>query len=443
MRFDLPDPVVDTVLLGAPTAGVALTSFNATEKFSDSDHDDSATDYSGAELIVDSVDSIINIGEVVTSGTAGLISTWGDMKYGDEDHDDANDYDGNITNAVLVNSADTTITNAEIVHTGLADLTAFPANTFYLSADSIYDDGEDIIKLEYNGAFGTADGDTIALFGATHYYSDAYLNSSYTDGEVIVTSADANLDNTDTIITSGAVKNASSTLCGAGATNCTYYTTDPPTQCVVDDIDTSGDISDGDVLISDACGTAHGDNYTFSCGPDVECTSVLVALGANDKFIDDNANGEHDSGEIIWVDDGDSILEAGEILFGASTTALTSLSGSVTTFFHDNDAGGDGDYDDGEDIFLLHFAGAANDVVTGDTIRSFDANETFSDADDDGVFSRTAVVAGTPELIANSADADLASGEVVTPGTVDVTAFSLVFNKFSDTNNNSAFDDGE
>jgi hypothetical protein len=450
MIVDWPAPVADTTKYPGGyllSGGETLTAFGANDRFADVDHDGDTADFASTDMVVNSPDDIISSAEVIREGGADLTNTWGNWQFADNDHDNAQDYDA-VTNIVelLVNSADTTVQAAEISGTGPADLVAFNASgtNYYLETDanSTYNDGEDIIKMIRNGINATADGDVIRLFGPDDFYSDANSSSGYTNGELIVSSADANLDSGDTIATPGAVKNALSTPCGVGATSCKYYDPAPPgaPYCFVDDKDVSNTITTGDVLVSDACATGLGENYTFACPADAGCAGVLA--GPVQKFIDDNANSEHDTGELVWNDDGDSLLETGEILFGASSTALASLSGSTDYFFNDNDAGGDSDYDNGEDIFQAYYYGDTKSIASGDVIRTFDADEMYSDADGNDDFTASAPN-GTPELIMHDANADVfvTTSEVVTAGTMDLTAFGPTY-YFSDYDNDSVLDAG-
>lgn len=443
MQFDLPDPSTHAnadVILRTGTAqdvaaGNSLASFAANDKFADDDHDDDTADYADGLLVVNDAggDNSISSAEIITDGTADLTSTWGNIQFGDEDHDDAQDYDGNNTDVLLVDSANNIIVSGEIIHAGLADLNAFPAAYYYLEtdADSTFDNGEDIIKMEHNGANATADGDTIDLFGVNDYYSDADSNTTFTGGELIVSSPNANLESTDTITTGGTVKNN----VALGGTN--YYGAGAP-YCVV--TAAGGNIVAGDTLVSDSCGLGYGDNYTFTCGAEPECgTAVGAVVGGNDYFIDDNTNAVHNTGELIWQDDGDGDLEAGEILQGSSTSALTSINNSISIFYNDNNT--NTSYDDGEDIFVAYFTGTLNNISGSDVIRIFDAAEKFSDENNDSDFTVTAVN-GTPELIANSADANLATIEVVTDGYVDVTGFAGNY-QYSDVDNDGVYDEGD
>ena len=447
MQFDLPSPANDPFALDggvfAVAAGDALSAFSANNYYSDEDHSNDNGNYSGAEVIVESADTWITAAEIITPGTADLKANWNvgqSVQFGDEDHDDAADYDGNNTDVLIVNSADNNIAAAEIIHAGLADLQNFPAAYFYLEtdADSTYDHGEDIVKLTHDGATASADGDLIGLFAANDYYSDANSDGSYTDGELIVSSADANLDSGDTITTAGAVW-----MSNFGAT-VTYDTTvGGKPYCIFNDLDSNNTVSNNDVLIFD-CGLALGDGHVMSCPGDAGCGDALANMTADHHFYDDNTNATYDATELIWFDaDSNGDLDAGEIWQGFSTAALTSLSGSLVHFYNDG-AAGNGVYDDGEDIFTIYFAGAANNVAAGDTLRTFDAGERFSDNNNDADFTVTAVLGGVSELIANSADAVLSPGEVVTAGYVDVTPFTVSANyKYSDANNSNTYNNGE
>lgn len=395
MQFDLPAPNADTLLHDgagyAVATGDTLSTFAAAEKFGDEDHDDDTADYSGTEIIV--------------------------------------------------NSADSTISSAEVITPGTANLTAFTAEYFYLEtdADSTYDDGEDIIKMTHDGATVSADGDIIRLFGGSDFYSDADISSDYTNGEMIVSSADANLDNSDTIVTTGMVKHIST----FGNPNITFDSTvGGPPYCIFDDVDGNLLVSNNDILIFN-CGLALlSDGHTMVCGADAGCGDTLVAMGANRYYIEDNANATYDSGEMIWDDaNTNGLLETGEIWQGFSSTALTALSGSTTHFFNDGVAGNSA-YDNGEDIFTIYFAGAANNVANGDTLRTIDANEKFSDYDSNGYLTVTAIVGGVSELIANSADAVLSSAEVVTAGYVDVNGFAATI-FYHDGSTDGNYTDGE
>lgn len=448
-QFDLPAPATDTLLHDgagyAVAAGDALSVFGGTVKFGDDDHDDDASDYSGTEIIVNSADTSITSAEVVTPGTADLLSNWAagqNIRFGDEDHDDAADYDGNNVSEIIVDSADNDISAAEIVTPGVANLTAFPASMWYLETtpgNSIYGNGEDIVQLTHDGVNATADGDGVHTFNANDYYSDGDASSDYTDGEAIISSADANLDMTDTIVTTGMIRHVSS----FGNPRISFDSTvGGAPYCIFDDVDTDGLVSNNDILVFD-CGLALGDGHTMVCAGDAGCGDTLVVMGANRYYIEDNANATYDSGEMIWNDaNTNGLLETGEVWQGFSSTALTSLSGSTTQFFNDG-AGGNNVYDDGEDIYTVYYTGITNNVATGQVFRSFDAVELFSDNDNDGNYTVSSLT-GPTELIARSVDNILASGEVITAGLVDVTLFTVGGNyKYSDADGDSLYTSGE
>ncbi len=456
MQFDLPSPAVDPYVLNGAgyivADGDALSAFSANNYFGDEDHSNDNGNYSGAEVIVDSANTFIQASEIITPGTADLKANWNvgqNIYFGDEDHDGAANFDGNGVGEIIVddNLTDGIISGAEVISGGVADLQSFPASYYYLETDgdNIFDDGEDIVKLAHNAAIDTGNGDQIELFGANDYYSDANGNTLYTDGEAIVSSTDANLDNSDTVVTAGVLKNVTSSFCGPvplGA--CTYYDPAPVSTpyCVVDDADVSGTITTGDLLVSDTCGTGYGDNHTFLV-TDAEVIAVapLTAIPGTHRFIDDDGDLGHSGIELVWADDGDLILEAAELLFGISSTALTSLSGSLIHVFNDNSS--NTFYDDGEEIFTIYYAGSANNIASGDTINAMPATLKFSDNNDDGDYTVTGVT-GNTELIALSADLTLSGAEIITSGYVALTNMSINAQmKYSDVNGNSLYNDGE
>ncbi len=469
MQFDLPAPAADTLLHDGAgyvvAAGDALRNFGANEKYSDSDHDN-VDDYSGAELIVNSADNTITSGEVVTPGTAGLLSNWTtgqNVQFADDDHDNAQDYSGL---ELIVDSADSSVTAGEIINDGIAGLLSFgsaePNLDIYLdhgTDDNLYTDGEDIFYQEHNGADVYADGASMQAFSANElsFYDDHASNDGdYNDGEAIINDVDNDgfPSSGDVTLTAGkaAVEalTAGDRVCFDGSVvNDTEF--DPAEVIWYDDPTTNGDCSvfttgEDIILVGGAAPintlTAFGteqevafldndNDGSYTCSRAGTCEPI-VHYGADTNFSDD----DNLPTSTIFMDsstegtDGIATTGTGWDESGAAED-LNDFSVAATTFGYISTIA----YADGDDIFGMSANGASTVFADGDESRLFAVNDKFSDADNNTFYD-----AG--ELIASSADANLSGAEILAPGTVDLDVFAGNF-QYSDTDNNTFLTAGE
>ena len=405
-------------------------------------------------------------GYVVAAGNT-LTAFGANDKFADDDHDDAVDYaDG----ALIVSSADTTITSGEVVTSGTAGLTAFDSAEdpggleIYLDhggTDDSYADGEDIFVEVHVGTDGYLTGNAMQAFSANElsYYDDnSGTGGNYDDGEAIIqdNDSDGRPSNGDTVVTAGKAKvrvfTATDNVCFDGST--------------IND----AEYDSGERIWWDVA----GDCGSFTSGVDVILvgfaapTNGQTEFGAEKEvaFLDENNDGAYTCSRsgtcepLVYTSNtdyanGGNLVAGGTTFFFDSSTEATD--GIATTGNGWDESGGVEDlndfasassvfgyiaaaastpYSDGDDIFkLIHNGSAVTPFVDDTESRLFDANDKYSDADNSGTYT-------DGELIASSADVDLAGVEITTSGTIDITAFASPF-KYYDGSSNASYTDGE
>lgn len=416
MNVVIPAPAADTLVhdgSGASAAGATFATFDATEQFSDDDHDN-AQDYADGALVVNSADTTISAGEIVTSGTADLTSF-------------------DTTEGGLEVFADTQTDN----------------NTF--------DSNEDIYRQQHNGSDVFANDGTTLLedFAATvMFYDDNTVgdNASYDDTEAIISDADAD-----------GMPTAGDSVVTAGEAGVIAF--DMGDMVILDDANSDGNYDPGEIIWKDTNASVGsfdaGFDYVLvgagaaTCGG--LCTPVQNLVNETGlAYLDDNNDGFYTSarngnGEtIVWfgnaVDptDGDTLATT-VTFFDPAQLADDDINGvwleDLNAFDPSKDfyavTSADAAYADGNDIFeIIHDGSQASG--DGSEIRTMGANDKFSDADNSSLYT-------DGELVANSADATLSGAEIVISGTVDVTAFDSsatpYFNYVDD--GDSTYEDGE
>lgn len=415
----LPDPTVDTLVHNgtgfAVTAENTLTNFNGTsDQFSDDDHDN-AQDYADGALIVSSADTSISAGEIVTSGTADLTAF------------------NSVEGVGMDVFADTETDN----------------NTL--------DPNEDIYRIIHNGADTFADGDLLMSFPSNiQFYDDNTVgdDNTYNDTEAIISDADAdNLPTAgDTVITSGKAGVEAIVLSD---------------NLILDDADSSGNYNAGEVIWKDTTASPGtfdaGSDYVIIGSAAATCGGLCTPISnlANESgfaFLDDNNDGAYTStrntsGEVVvWYGNGtnpsdDDSLTAPVTFFDPAQLADDDINGTwiedmntfpAADFYLRTTVEGGGPYADGDNIIALIHNGSSTSGPMNE-VRLLSASNKFSDADNSNTYT-------DGELVASSADGNLAAGEVLISGTVDVTLFDSTvtpFYKFHDGSTNGSYTEGE
>jgi len=167
----------------------------------------------------------------------------------------------------------------------LEDLNAFSAtNDFYVVtvADAAYAEADDIFQLVHNGSQASGDGSEVRTMGANDKYSDTNNSSTYTDGELVATSVDANLAGSEIVI--------------SGTVDLTAFdSSTTPFFKYVDDGDVAYEDGEDIYQDTDDSGYVNADKLT---GITVKNTGT--ALDADISELS------------VWIDDGDGTFESGQ-----------------------------------------------------------------------------------------------------------------------------------
>lgn len=446
---------IDTVI----TDGLAaLSPINATNaKFADNDNDGL---FDAGEAIVISADANLTAGvlsgagtdQVFASdtGTADLTAFAATIMFAD--NDGGADYDNG---EAIINDADADgmpTAGDSVVTSGTAGVVAFEAADAVYLEDVVVADGEytatEIIWKDTN-ANGTYEAlaDYVLVGGAAPVCAPGTcFEVSAIAQEAGLAFLDVNLDgifdsaqntNAETIIWFGVAVNPTT-----GDSITAAVTFFDPANLVADDI--AGTWVENltafaaTVLFADAAHTGsyiNGQAIVSSVDANLDSGDTVVTTGAadlivfigNDYYCENGVAGYEGTEAIL--NSADVILSSvGDVVTETGTCNLTTF--SATQFF----VSAGESYADGDDIFdrLVDGGAAGGDEAE---VRLLNGNNKFSDADHDGVFDAA-------ELVAISADANLADGEVVLAGTVDITAFSATF-RWSDANDGTTYTDGE
>src|SRR3989339_2003183 len=417
------------------------------------------------------MDSAIDDGSVtVTDGDTLTSFIIGEEKFADNDHDDDQaDYENGF---LIVNSADDEISSGEIITPGTASLTAFSSveGSIEIFIDhgtdnDAYDDGEDIFVQVHNGTDVYANGSSINAFiqPLNAFYDDTGVSSGdYDEGEAIINDVDFDgfPSAGDTVATVGGAKvqalTADDNVCfdKSAVLEATEYDYNPPQQDEIyydasDPFDCSDGFNSGTDIILVGNNTPTGSTpYTefgteqevafldtnkdssYTCARDSTCEPLVysgvngVNLADDDDLplttvFFDSSTGKTGSAREVAI--------AWDETDGAGN--LTSFMEATSTFGYVSGIG----YADGDDIFKLVENGISAVFAGGSESRLFGANDKYSDTDGSVAYS-------VNELVVNSADSILEDAEIVTPGTIDLSSFSL---KYFDESLDSVYDDGE
>src|SRR3989339_1013539 len=426
LDLTMPNPIMDSAIDDGSvtvTDGDTLTSFIiGEEKFADNDHDDDQADYENGFLIVNSADDEISSGEIITPGTASLTafsSVEGSIEIFIDHGTDNDAYDDGEDIFVQVHNGTDVYANGSSINAFIQPLNAFYDDTGGSSGD--YDEGEAIINdVDFDG-FPSA-GDTVATVGgakvqaltaddnvcfdksavleATEYdYNPPQQDEIYYDASDPFDCSDGFNSGTDIIL----VGNNTPT----GSTPYTEFGTEQE----VAFLDTNKDSS-------------------YTCARDSTCEPLVysgvngVNLADDDDLplttvFFDSSTGKTGSAREVAI--------AWDETDGAGN--LTSFMEATSTFGYVSGIG----YADGDDIFKLVENGISAVFAGGSESRLFGANDKYSDTDGSVAYS-------VNELVVNSADSILEDAEIVTPGTIDLSSFSL---KYFDESLDSVYDDGE
>ncbi|MBD3184771.1 hypothetical protein GF312_20990 [Candidatus Poribacteria bacterium] len=381
------------------------------------------------------------------------------------DHTGNGYYDGNTTidtGEAIINSEDDILDADDFVRkSGLCSLESFKSvggfGELYIDSDgsSKYTPGEAIVNIEtqqdklFPGEIIKAGLARMTAFSPNIRFTDGIegnsTNATYHYGEAIINSTDDILDSDDAILLSGYadLKTVNPQVKYLDFNGDGRYISDEPIildtgisgQLELGDLDGSGvdkvyragnaDLKllyDQDMVFADDDG-----NYMYSPGELiiksednlVSYWKIVIPGRANLKsfysisFSDNDNDGSLDILEAIVRNNGqsDHLLESEDQIINSGKADLTPF--LSTDYFFDTD--GNGNYTDGECIIRNN--GLWDVISESDSVlkpglaflTSFGANTKWADINDDGYYS-------TDELMVNSPDYTLNSGEIVKPG---------------------------
>ncbi len=407
------------------------------EQYVDSNH---SNEYDDGEAVARTTTSAGEIypGEVVRSGAADMTRFPSNIRFTDG-------INGNLTpaqyhdgEAVISSSDDILDSGDTVLIPGTADLTSFPDNVLYLdfngngiygSAEAIIADGGTLGQLDAGSLDGTGV-DTVIRAGTADLrqmnaegllFADDNGDNEYTSGELIVASADLNVD-------IGEVK-----LSGSANLK-------PMTGLSFADDNNNGQLNASELIVRN---TGAYDNVLEAADTVVSAGNADLRAFTDEKFIDNNGSGIYDDGECIIQDgDGDdNLLSDLDTILRPGLAFFTAFDANTKWA----DVNGNSQYND-EELIVNSPDNTLNpgEVVKFgycnlESISSGTGGQVYSDNDNSGTCSGD-------ELVILSGDKILDAGDsVVTPG-----AACLVFLRDSpsrlryiDADGGMDFDSGE
>ena len=370
--------------------------------FADDNNDD---DFTTGELIVDSADLSVDIGEVELSGSANLKPMTG-LSFADNN----NNNQPNTSELIIKNTgSNTTILEAadNIASPGSADLRAFTVNVEQFvdnNGNTAYDDGECIVRDGDGAANLLSSSDTIVksgpafltAFSSNIKWADVNGNSQY-DGEELLVSSSDDVLNPGEVVKPGY---CDLELIYSGR--------------VYSDNDDSGTYSVDELMITSADTILDAGDVVVTPG---EADMLSFKDDSSTWYIDADAGADFDSNEaIIHEGNGDNILylDDDDAIARTGTANIRSFADNVVYIDHDSDGSFQGDSD--------------NDVNLDDGDDTTFANDPDVTDDQDEVVLNDP--AGPDHLALDDGDS------VLRPGMARLTLFPATY-KYTDDGNES------